>query len=102
MRRLLLIATLFLAACAPTTDVVGHVVGGGPVGGHLSADVQFRQGGQIVASTTAAPSGTFELRLLPGTYDVVVTKFEGGCPGTHHVTVQGSRQEFSIICNLAA
>lgn len=122
MRRLLLIASLFLGSCSPApsptptvspapsfsrasspspsaTDVVGHLSGGGPVMLSRAGNVQFEQAGQVVASTTADSAGTFELRLPPGSYDVVVTSFAGGCPGTHHITVQGSRHDLSILCN---
>jgi len=99
MSRLLLIATLFLTACTPTTDVVGFLGGGGPRTPTVGPKVQFEQGGQVVASTTALPSGTFELRVSPGTYNVVVTGMVGGCPGRHPVTVQGSTQRVVIYCN---
>lgn len=124
MKRVLLFATLFLVACAPTpspsptptvspapsfsgapspspiaTDVVGNLGGGGPVVLSRAGDMQFEQDGQVVASTKADDAGVFEIRLPPGAYDVVVTNFPGGCEGTHHITVYGSRQELTIQCN---
>jgi hypothetical protein len=76
--------------------VIGRIVGGGLAAAGLY-DVRFEQGGQLVASTTTV-SARFEIRLLPGSYDVIVTNMPGGCPRTP-ITVQGPGTELTILCN---
>jgi hypothetical protein len=93
-----LATALTLSSClAPTTAVVGQVIGGGR-GALEPHEVQFEQNGEVVATTTThPPAQTFEILLYPGAY-VVTVYIQGGCPRTP-VTIQGSRTELEIQCN---
>lgn len=98
-----LAAGLLLAACSsPTTLVAGSLIGGGRGVAAYSAEVRFEQNGQVVASARTSPGNqAFEVRLPPGSYEVVIPIFPAGCP-KRNVTVQGSQMRLDILCNAAS
>ena len=93
-----LFAAVVVVGWLASSDVSGYVI---CYGTHTRVsppcEVQFEQNDEIVGSTTTVPPAqSFEIRLRPGAYVVVVK----GCPRTA-VSVQGSRTELNLLCNFS-
>lgn len=95
----MLAASVALTACVGTkTHVTGNVIAGGPII-QTGVQVRFERQGEVVASTTVQPPAeSFDLWLLPGSYEVVVSNLGGGCPRTT-VIVQGPTTKLAIERN---